>query len=81
MFILNGLKGRFPQIDFINEGSLSFEENTLKIEVLNDIQLNQMQQLYKIFDKYFNKFGIQIGFDAYIDQKNETYQSKTKSLG
>ena len=30
MFILNGLKGRFPQIDFINEGSLSFEENTLK---------------------------------------------------
>lgn len=69
MFILNGLKGRFPQIDFINEGSLSFEENTLKIEVLNDIQLNQMQQLYKIFDKYFNKFGIQIGFDAYIDQK------------
>ena len=75
LFIFNGLKKRFPQIEFLNQDSLSFEENTLKMEVLNEIQLNQLQHLYKIFDKYFSKFGIQIGFDAYIDQNNETYQS------
>ena len=75
LFIFNGLKKRFPQIEFLNQDSLSFEENTLKMEVLNEIQLNQLHHLYKIFDKYFSKFGIQIGFDAYIDQNNETYQS------
>lgn len=75
LFIFDGLKQRFPQIDFIKKESLSFENNTLKIEVINDIQLHQMQKLYKIFDKYFNKFGIQIGFEAYIDQNNKTYQS------
>jgi DNA polymerase-3 subunit alpha (Gram-positive type) len=75
LFIFNGLKSRFPQLEFIKEESLSFEENTLNIEVLNEIQLSQLQHLYKIFDKYFNKFGIQIGFNAYIDHNNETYQS------
>lgn len=75
LFIFNGLKKRYPQVQFIEQDHLTFEDNTLNIEVLNEIQLNQIQHLYKIFDKYFNKFGIQIGFDAYIDQNNETYQS------
>lgn len=74
-FIFHGLKGRYPQIQFIEEENLSFENNVLKIEVLNEIQLQQLQHLYKIFDKYFNKFGIQIGFEAYIDTQNEAYQS------
>ena len=75
LFIFDGLKHRFPQIDFIKEDLLSFENNTLEIEVINDIQLNQLEKLYKIFDKYFNKFGMQIGFHAFIDQNNQTYQS------
>ncbi len=75
LFIFNGLKNRFPQIRFIDQSHLSFEDNILKIEVINEIQLNQIQHLYKIFDKYFNKFGIQIGFEAYINQNNEEYQS------
>ena len=75
MFIFHGLSNRFPQVSFIQEELLSFENNTLKIEVVNDIQLEQLKQLYPIFDKYFNKFGIQIGFEAYIDHNNETYQS------
>ena len=75
LFIFSGLKNRFPQIEFIKEENLSFDENTLNIEVLNEIQLSQLQHLYKIFDKYFNKFGIQIGFHAYIDHNNEAYQS------
>lgn len=75
MFIFNGLKNRYPQIEFIQPDVLSFDENTLKIEVLNDIQLNQMKQLYKVFDKYFNKFGIQIGFEAFIDKNNKEYLS------
>jgi len=79
-FIFNGLKGRFPQLQFIQKENLSFVENTLRIEVLNEIQLNQMKQLYKIFDKYFHKFGIQIGFEAYIDTENETYQSIQEDL-
>jgi len=74
-FIFGELKNRFPQVSFITKDSLSFIENTLKIEVLNDIQLNQLKHLYKIFDKYFSKFGFQIEFDAFIDQDNETYQS------
>lgn len=75
LFIFNGLRGRFPQVEFIKQEHLIFEENTLKIEVVNDIQLNQLQHLYKIFDKYFNKFGIQIGFEAFIDENNQSYQS------
>lgn len=75
LFIFSGLKNRFPQISFIDQTHLSFEDNTLKIEVLNEIQLNQFKHLYKVFDKYFNKFGIQIGFEAFIDQNNEEYQS------
>lgn len=75
LFIFDGLKQRFPQIDFIKEELLSFEDNTLRIEVVNEIQLQQLEKLYKIFDKYFNKFGMQIGFHAYIDQNNQTYQS------
>ncbi|MEG0366310.1 MAG: PolC-type DNA polymerase III [Coprobacillus sp.] len=75
LFIFNGLQNRFPQIEFITNDHLIFEDNTLKIEVVNDIQLNQIQHLYKIFDKYFNKFGIQIGFEAFIDENNQSYQS------
>lgn len=75
LFILNGLKTRFPQVNYIHADSLSFKDNTLYIEVLNEIQLNQMKMLYSVFDKYFNKFGIQIGFNAYIDQQNATYLS------
>ena len=37
LFIFDGLKHRFPQIDFIKEDLLSFENNTLEIEVINDI--------------------------------------------
>jgi len=74
LFIFEGLKKRFPQVEYIKEEHLSFEDNTLKIEVLNEIQLTQLQHLYKIFDKYFNKFGIQIGFVAYIDTNNQEYQ-------
>ena len=75
LFIFDGLKKRFPQISYIKENHLSFEENTLKIEVLNEIQYTQLEHLYKIFDKYFNKFGIQIGFEAFIDTNNKEYQS------
>lgn len=75
LFIFDGLKQRFPQIDFINKELLTFENNTLQIEVVNEIQFQQLEKLYKIFDKYFNKFGMQIGFRAYIDQNNQTYQS------
>ncbi|MEG0276746.1 MAG: PolC-type DNA polymerase III [Coprobacillus sp.] len=75
LFIFNGMRSRFPQVEFIKSEHLKFEENTLKIEVINDIQLNQIQHLYKIFDKYFNKFGIQIGFEAFIDENNQSYQS------
>lgn len=75
LFIFDGLKQRFPQIDFIDKELLTFENNTLQIEVVNEIQFQQLEKLYKIFDKYFNKFGMQIGFRAYIDQNNQTYQS------
>ena len=75
LFIFDGLKQRFPQIDFIDKELLTFENNTLQIEVVNEIQFQQLEKLYKIFDKYFNEFGMQIGFRAYIDQNNQTYQS------
>ena len=42
LFIFNGLKKRFPQIEFLNQDSLSFEENTLKMEVLNEIQFESV---------------------------------------
>lgn len=80
IFILQGLKSRYPQLQYIEDKHLSFEDDVLKIEVLNEIQLNQFQLLYKIFDKYFNKFGIQIGFEAYIDTNNEVYQDIQKEL-
>ena len=75
LFIFGGLKNRFPQVNFIEKDHLSFEDQKLKIEVINDIQLNQFQHLYNIFNKYFSKFGIHIQFEAYIDQNNKEYQS------
>ncbi len=80
LFIFKGLTARYPQIEFISQSHLSFKDNTLSIEVLNEIQLDQIRHLYQIFDKYFNKFGIQIGFDAYIDQNNESYKSIQKEM-
>ncbi len=75
IFIFDHLKGRFPQIQLIKKENLHIENEILKIEVLNEIQLTQLQHLYKIFDKYFCKYGIQINFEAYIDTQNETYLS------
>ena len=75
IFIIDGLKSKFPQLQFIKKESLSFHDNVLKIEVLNEIQLNQLQQLYNIFDKYFYRFGFSIDFEAYIDTQNKAYQS------
>ncbi|MDE6952543.1 MAG: PolC-type DNA polymerase III [Erysipelotrichales bacterium] len=80
LFIFEGLNHRYPQIQFIKQENISFQDNTLHIEVFNEIQLNQIQHLYKIFDKYFNKFGIQIGFKAFIDENNEQYKSIQEEL-
>ena len=74
-FIFSAIQNRFPQVSFINEESLTYENGTLNIEVINEIQLEQMHYLYKIFDKYFDKFGIHIHFHAYINEHNEVYQS------
>lgn len=74
-YIFQNLKKRFPQIQFITRHNLSVDHHVLKIEVLNQIQLEQIKQLYSIFDKYFHRYGIDISFDAFIDQNNEVYQS------
>ena len=60
---------------FIQALDLLESEKGCLLYTSNDIQLNQLEKLYKIFDKYFNKFGMQIGFHAFIDQNNQTYQS------
>ena len=53
VYIFSVIQNRFPQVSFIKEENLAFEEHTLKIAVINEIQLEQIQFLYKIFDKYF----------------------------
>ena len=75
VYIFSVIQNRFPQVSFIKEENLAFEEHTLKIAVINEIQLEQIQFLYKIFDKYFSKFGIHIHFHAYINENNQIYQS------
>lgn len=79
-FIFNGLKGKNPILGSLNRHSLSFKDNTLFIQVINDIQLKQFHDLYKVFDSYFDKFGIQIGFKAYIDQNNDDYKQIQKEM-
>ncbi len=74
-FILHGLKNRYPQLNYIEKDFLSFVDDTLQIEVLNEIQLNQLKFLYSVFDKYFYKFGLKIHFNVFIDKDNQMYQS------
>ncbi len=80
MFIFDKLKTRFPILDTIDLSKISFKDNTLKIEVINEIQFNQMKELYKIFDKYFSKFGIHIDFLAFIDKENDEYQAIVQEM-
>ena len=74
-FILNGLKKRYPQLNYLEPQFLSYKDDQLSIEVLNDIQLEQFQFLYSVFDKYFAKFGLNLQFHVFIDKNNKVYQS------
>ena len=74
-FIFEGLLKRYPILKTLDQSKFDFRDNTLKMEVINEIQYNQTKELYKVFDKYFSKFGIHIGFEAYIDKLNDEYQA------
>ncbi len=80
VFIFEGLSRRYGQLTFINRDNIRFSNDILYIEVLNEIQLSQIKHLYKEFDKYFHKFGIDIGFEAVIDTNNEQYISIQKEM-
>ncbi len=75
MFIFDNLKSRYPQLQNVSADLLSFHDHTLKIEVVNDIQLKSMESLCMLFPRYFLKFGIDIHFEVFINQENEIYQS------
>ena len=73
-FVFEELIKRYPILKTLDQSKFEFQENVLKIEVINEIQYNQTKELYKVFEKYFSKFGIHIGFEAFIDKQNDEYQ-------
>ncbi len=75
LFIFDSLKTRYPQLQTITSDLLSFHDNTLKIEVVNEIQLKSMESLCSLFPRYFHKLGLDIQFEVFINQENEVYQS------
>jgi DNA polymerase-3 subunit alpha (Gram-positive type) len=74
-YIFTNLKQRFPILETIDIHKLKYVDNTLKIEVINEIQLNQIKGLINVFDKYFQHFGIHIHFEPFIDFNNDEYQA------
>ncbi len=73
-YIFNSLGKKYPLLKTLDLSKLQFQDNVLSIEVINEIQLHQMQQLYKVFDKYFHNFGIYVDYKTYIDTTNDEYQ-------
>ncbi len=75
-FIFEILKEKKVPISSIEPKHLSFNDNMLKIECINEIQYNQIQSYYNLFEQEFSKFGIKnIKFNAFINMENNMYKS------
>ena len=79
-YILKQLEDKYPIIKTLNLDQLSYQEGILSIEVINEIQLNQLKQLFSIFDQYFHDYGIYINYDVHVDHDNNDYKELQREM-
>lgn len=73
-FIFHKLSRKHPELNSISKEALSFENNTLRIQVINEIMENQFKKDEPMFAYYFGRFGLPIRFAPCVDKNNKDYQ-------
>ena len=72
-FILN-LQDQYPQWAFVASLPLTYEGDTLKIEVVNEIQLNALRELKPLLASLLEEVGLALNVETAIDTENADYQ-------
>ena len=65
-FILN-LQDQYPQWAFVASLPLTYEGDTLKIEVVNEIQLNALRELKPLLASLLEEVGLALNVETAID--------------
>lgn len=74
-FIFPALAAKHPELLSIQREALKYEDQILKIQVINDLMASTINSLSALFDHYFSKFGLKLHYQAYVDASNEEYQA------
>ena len=65
---------KYPQLSTVEPTHISLNRDLLKVELVNDIQLNSLEPLRPVLNQFFKTLGIDLYIDFIVNKENEEYQ-------
>lgn len=79
-YIISLIKDRFPLASNLSTKSLIFENNICKIELINEIQLEQFKTEKKNIESLLKNIGFDIQIELFFDKDNVAYKEMMKEM-
>ncbi len=64
----------YPQLGCVEPSQIQLDRDLLRIELVNEIQLNSIEPLKPKLNEFFHTLGIDLFIDFYVNKENPDYQ-------